>query len=66
MTAERFINSVRAQSAETEVVVMTPLDRDFQCAEACGVRHVLRKPFQVEQLLNVVDACVCRRLVQAL
>jgi len=66
ITAERFIESVRAQSSETEIVVMTALDHAVKCAEACGVRHVLRKPFLVEQLLYVVDACVCRRLVQAL
>ena len=66
ISADRFIQTVRTQCSESEVVVMTAEDRFVKAAEECGVRHVLRKPFQVEQLLYVVDACVCRRLVQAM
>jgi two-component system, response regulator, stage 0 sporulation protein F len=65
ITAERFIDAVRRLGGETEIVVMSAQDRAMQAAEACAVKYILRKPFQVEQLLTVVDACVCRRLVQA-
>jgi DNA-binding NtrC family response regulator len=63
--ADRFIQYIR-QHSDTDVVIMTTEDRFAKAAEACGVVYILRKPFQVEQLLNTIDSCVCRRLLQAI
>jgi CheY-like chemotaxis protein len=57
MTARQFIDIVHKKYSEVEFIIMTTHEGAAQSASDIGIRHVLRKPFQVDDLLSVVGNC---------
>ena len=57
MTARQFIDIVHKKYVEVECIVTTTHEGVAESASDIGIRHVLRKPFQVDELLSVVGNC---------
>lgn len=57
MSARQFVEIVHTKFPDVEFVVTTTHEGAIDAASDVGVRHVLRKPFQVDNLLTVVGNC---------
>ena len=57
MSPGRFIDAVQAQFNDVEFIVTATHESGAQAAEDLGVCHVLRKPFQVDGLIEAVGLC---------
>ena len=57
MSARQFIDSVQQQCCEADFIITTTTEPGVQAASELGVRHVLRKPFRVDELIEAVSAC---------
>jgi DNA-binding response OmpR family regulator len=58
MSARGFIASAEGECSNVFFVVTSTNDEDAVLASDLGVRHTLRKPFNVDQLLKAVEECV--------
>jgi hypothetical protein len=57
MSAGEFIEAAQAQFSDVEFIITTAHEGGVQSAGDMGVRHVLRKPFQVDGLIEAVGSC---------
>lgn len=57
MSARQFVEIVQSKFPDVEFIVTTTHEGVVDSASELGIRHVLRKPFQVDNLLAVVNNC---------
>lgn len=60
MSARQFVESVHQQFSEVDLIVTTTNEPGAHAASELGVRHVLRKPFRVDELIDAVGNCAAQ------
>jgi DNA-binding NtrC family response regulator len=57
MSARQFVDIVHSKYSDVDFIVTTTHAEAAEAASDIGIRHVLRKPFQVDEMLSVVGNC---------